>query len=145
MKLVCVCEKPTKIWKITYLDNVELFEWPKFGRGMSSGPRCIDILSKSNDPPACNSRRYSGVSSAVLVGFLYNFNSNDEHTTDTELAAMAADAIHGCNTKPNALNAPAANGIPSKLYMLAKKKFNRILRTVRRDKSKQATTSSKSF
>lgn len=23
----------------TYFDSVELFEWPKFGRGISSGPR----------------------------------------------------------------------------------------------------------
>lgn len=89
--------------------------------------------------------KYSGVCSSVAVGFLYNFSNNEEQTTDTELAAIAADAIHGCNIKPNALNAPAANGMPSKLYMLANRKLRRIRRTVRRDKSKQATTSSKSF
>lgn len=81
----------------------------------------------------------------MAVGLRYHFSSNDEHTTDTELAAIAADAIHGCNTKPNELNAPAANGMPSKLYMLANRKLRRMRRTVRRDRSKQATTSNKSF
>lgn len=96
-------------------------------------------------PPHSSNLKYSGVCSDVNDGFLYNFNSNDEHTTDTELAAIAADAIHGWRVKPNELNTPAANGIPSKLYILAKRKLSRILRTVRRDKSKQAITSSKSF
>lgn len=127
------------------MDSIEQFDCLEFGRGKSSIPRCIDILSRSKGPPASSSLRYSGVSSDDFVGFLYVFKRSDEQTTDTELAAIAADAIHGCNTKPNALNAPAANGIPSKLYMLAKKKFKRIRRTVRLDKSKQATTSSKSF
>lgn len=105
----------------------------------------MEMLSKSNDPPNSTSRKYSGVWSDAVVGFLYNFNSNDEHTTDTELAAIAADAIHGCRIKLKALNTPAANGMPSRLYILAKKKFNRIRRTVRLDRSKQATTSNKSF
>lgn len=131
--------------QVTYFDSVELFEWPKLGRGISSGPRCIEILSKSSEPPNSISRRYSGVCSEANVGFLYNLRRRDEHTTDTELAAIAADAIHGCSTKPKWLKAPAANGMPSKLYILAKKKFKRIRRTVRRDKSKQATTSNKSF
>lgn len=88
---------------------------------------------------------YSGVCSEANVGFLYNFNISDEQTTETELSAIAADAIHGCSVMPNGLNTPAANGIPSKLYMLANKKFKRIRRTVRRDRSKHATTSSRSF
>lgn len=32
--------------------------------------------------------------------------------TDTELRAIAADAIHGLILKPSGLNAPAAIGIP---------------------------------
>lgn len=131
--------------KKTYLDSIEQFDCLEFGRGKSSIPRCIDILSSSELPSESSFLIYSGVSSDDFDGFLYVFKRSDEQTTDTELAAIAADAIHGCNTKPNELNAPAANGIPSKLYMLAKKKFKRIRRTVRLDKSKQATTSSKSF
>ena len=46
---------------------------------------------------------------------------------------------------PKGLRTPAAMGIPSKLYMLANKKFNRIRFTVFLDRSKHATTSSKSF
>lgn len=129
----------------TYFDNVELFELLKLERGISSGPRCNEILSRSSGGPSSTSLKYSGVCSSANVGFLYNFNIRDENTTDTELAAIAADAIHGCSIKPNTLNTPAANGMPSRLYMLAKKKFKRIRRTVRLDKSKQATTSSKSF
>lgn len=112
---------------------------------MSSGPRCIEIASKSSMPPKSTSRKYSGVCSEAIVGFLYNLSNSDEHTTDTELAAIAADAIHGCNIRPDQLNAPAANGMPSKLYILAKRKFNRMRRTVFRDRSRHATTSSKSF
>lgn len=137
---VCMCVKSK-----SYLDNVELFERLKFRRGLSSGPRCIEMLSKSSIPPKSTSRRYSGVWSEANVGFLYNFSSSDEQTTDTELAAIAADAIHGCRINPKPLNTPAANGIPSKLYMLANRKFKRMRRTVLRDKSKHATTSSKSF
>lgn len=112
---------------------------------MSSGPRCIEIVSKSSIPPKSTSLKYSGVWSDADVGFLYNLSRSDEQTTDTELAAIAADAIQGCKINPNGLKTPAANGIPNKLYILAKQKFKRILRTVRLDKSKQATTSSKSF
>lgn len=129
----------------TYLDSVELFDRLKFRRGISSGPRCTEIESRSRMPPMSTSRKYSGVCSEAIVGFLYSFSSNDEHTTDTELAAIAADAIHGCNMIPNPLNAPAANGMPSRLYMLANRKFRRMRRTVLRDRSRQATTSSKSF
>lgn len=46
---------------------------------------------------------------------------------------------------PKGLKTPAAIGIPRRLYMLAKRKFNRILLTVFLDKSRHATTSSKSF
>lgn len=50
-----------------------------------------------------------------------------------------------CNVKPRGLNKPAAIGIPIKLYILANKKLSLILRTVLFDKSKQLTTSSRSF
>jgi hypothetical protein len=46
---------------------------------------------------------------------------------------------------PKGLNTPAAIGMPTKLYMLAKRKLRRILLTVFRDRSKQPMTSSKSF
>lgn len=88
---------------------------------------------------------YSGVCSEAKVGFLYIFNINDEQTTETELIAIAADAIQGCNIIPNELKIPAAKGIPNRLYMLANRKFNRIRRTVRLERSKHATTSSRSF
>lgn len=129
----------------THFDNVELVEWLKFGLGISSAPRCIEIVSKSRVLHISISRKYSGVCNDAEVGFLYNFSKRDEHTTDTELAAIAADAIHGCSIRPNELNTPAASGIPSKLYMLAKRKFNLMRRTVFRDKSKHATTSNRSF
>jgi len=46
---------------------------------------------------------------------------------------------------PKGLNTPAATGMPTRLYILANRKFRRILRTVFRDRSKQPITSSKSF
>lgn len=56
------------------------------------------------------------------------------------------DDCKGTSSKiPNGLRTPAAMGMPSKLYMLANKKFNRIRLTVFLDRSKHATTSSKSF
>ncbi|KAF4524797.1 hypothetical protein B566_EDAN010172 [Ephemera danica] len=72
-------------------------------------------------------------------------NHQEEQTTETELSAMAADAIQGCRWNPRGLNTPAARGIPTRLYMLAKMKFIRIRRTVFRDKSKQPITSRRSF
>ena len=36
----------------------------------------------------------------------YNFRSKDEQTTDTEEAAMAAEAIQGCRDQPNGTNIP---------------------------------------
>lgn len=133
------------VLEATYLDSVELVDRLKLGRGISSKPRCTDIVSGSRCPPELINLTYSGVCSDAKVGFLYSFNSNEEATTDTELAAIAADAIHGCKIKPNELNTPAAKGIPKMLYILANKKFNRIRRTVRLDRSKQATTSKRSF
>lgn len=46
---------------------------------------------------------------------------------------------------PKGLKTPAAIGIPIKLYILANKKLSRIRRTVLLDKSKQLTTSRRSF
>lgn len=49
-------------WEETYLDNVELVDRLKLGRGISSGPRCTEIVSKSIlQPPASMSLKYSGV------------------------------------------------------------------------------------
>lgn len=133
-----------QIFIFTYLDRVELFDRLKFGRGISSKPRCTDTLSNSTLLLEIN-WRYSGVCNEAKVGFLYVFSMSDEQTTETELIAIAADAIHGCNMMPNGLKTPAASGIPSKLYILANRKFRRIRRTVRLDRSKHATTSSRSF
>jgi len=36
----------------------------------------------------------------------YSFSSSDSTTTDTDEAAIAADAIHGCSAKPSGLNTP---------------------------------------
>ena len=49
------------------------------------------------------------------LGFLYNLNNKDEHTTETEDNAMAADPIQGCNLKPKGARAPAAMGMPKML------------------------------
>lgn len=46
---------------------------------------------------------------------------------------------------PKGLKTPAAIGIPIKLYILANKKLSLIRWTVLLDKSKQLTTSSRSF
>ena len=50
-----------------------------------------------------------------------------------------------CSLKPTDEKTPAAMGIPTRLYMEAKAKLRRIWLTVRRDKSRQPITSSKSF
>lgn len=47
-----------------------------------------------------------------MAGFLHNFNSKLDPTTDTLLKAIAALAIQGANIRPIMLNAPAARGIP---------------------------------
>lgn len=99
----------------------------------------------SSVPPLSTSFLYSGVCKEANEGFLYNFNSNDEQTTDTELAAIAAEAIHGSRTKPKGVKTPAANGIPNKLYILAKRKLSRIRFTVFRLRSRHETTSRRSF
>uniref|UniRef100_A0A1A9VUG8 Uncharacterized protein n=1 Tax=Glossina austeni TaxID=7395 RepID=A0A1A9VUG8_GLOAU len=41
----------------------------------------------------------------------------EEHTTDTELAAMATEAIHGCRVKPKGANIPEAKGIPKSISL----------------------------
>ena len=38
--------------------------------------------------------------------------------TETELTAMAADAIHGCMSTPNGVNTPAASGIPARYWCI---------------------------
>lgn len=75
----------------------------------------------------------------------YNFSIKLLVTTETELKAIATEAIQGCNIIPKGLKIPAAKGIPIMLYMLAKRKFILIRRTVFFERSKQATTSNKSF
>lgn len=76
--------------------NVELVERPKLGRGISSRPRCTETVSGSSSAPASMRAMYSGVWRAAFVGFLYSLRSSEEHTTDTELRAIAAEAIQGC-------------------------------------------------
>jgi len=41
----------------------------------------------------------------------HSFSSSERTTTDTDEAAIAADAIHGCSVKPTGLNIPADNSI----------------------------------
>lgn len=89
-------QHPSKgIPNVAYLANVELVERLKLGRGISSSPRWMEIVSGSSKAPASTSDIYSGVWRDAFVGFLYNFNINEEHTTDTELRAIAAEAIQG--------------------------------------------------
>ncbi len=40
---------------------------------------------------------------------------SEETTTETELKAIAADPIQGCNLNPQGANTPAAMGIPAML------------------------------
>jgi hypothetical protein len=86
---------------------------------------------------------------------------SEEVTTDTDDMAMAAAAIHGSMEKPSGRktpeedlinytkkrrsNRPAAIGMPTALYTIAKRKFHRIRAVVRFDRSIAATTSSKLF
>lgn len=51
----------------------------------------------------------------ILCFNTYNFNKSELPTTETELNAIAADAIQGWRVNPSGLNIPAAIGIPSKL------------------------------
>lgn len=43
-----------------------------------------------------------------------HLSSRELQMTDTELRAMAADAIHGSISTPTGVNTPAAIGIPEK-------------------------------
>uniref|UniRef100_A0A2M4DFU7 Putative secreted protein n=1 Tax=Anopheles darlingi TaxID=43151 RepID=A0A2M4DFU7_ANODA len=105
------------------LASVELVERARFGRGISSRPRCTEMVSGSRKAPASTSSTYSGVCSDAFVGLRYSLIISEEQTTDTELAAMAADAIQGSSVNPNGVKIPAARGIPSRLYMLANRKL----------------------
>lgn len=58
--------------------------------------------------------KYSAVSKSCRVGFFHNLSNKLETTTDTELIAIAALAIHGASIKPTRLKTPAAKGIPTK-------------------------------
>ena len=77
--------------------------------------------------------------------YTHNVNNRDEVTTETEDKAIAPDAIQGLRAKFKGRKTPAAIGIPMKLYMRAKMKFDLILRTVFLDRSMAATTSIKLF
>lgn len=78
---------------------------------ISSNPRCIDTASKLS--PSLYDK-YSIVSKSCFFGLVHNFNNKLDPTTETELIAIAALAIHGANINPKVLKAPAANGIPKK-------------------------------
>lgn len=75
--------------------SVELVDLLKFGRGMSSNPRCTDMLSGSKNAPDSYSRKYSGVCKDAAVGFLYVFNIREEQRTETLDIAIAAEPIQG--------------------------------------------------
>ena len=75
----------------------------------------------------------------------YKVNIRDEVTTETDDKAIAPDAIQGFKLKFKGRKMPAAIGIPMKLYIRAKMKFDLILRTVFLDRSMAATTSIKLF
>ncbi|OAY64816.1 Defensin-like protein 2 [Ananas comosus] len=74
-----------------------------FGGGDCEGPlrRCIIVVS---------------------LGFLYLLRSKEEHTTLTDDSAMHAPASHGGILSPvNGNRTPAAIGIATTLYAIAKK------------------------
>lgn len=43
--------------------------------------------------------------------FPHVFSSKEDRSTDREEAAMAAEAIQGCSTKPTGMNTPAENSV----------------------------------
>lgn len=58
----------------------------------------------------------------VSLGFLYLLNNSEEHTTLTDENAMQAPASHGGIWSPvNGNSAPAATGMATTLYAIAKK------------------------
>ena len=73
------------------------------------------------------------------------FSRRELQITETELRAMAAAAIHGCSVTPTGVSAPAAIGIPMKLYKTAQTKLLLILRTVFFESLMAEITSSKLF
>ena len=48
----------------------------------------------------------------MLIADQRHLSSRELQMTDTELRAMAADAIHGSISTPTGVNTPAAIGIP---------------------------------
>ncbi len=50
-------------------------------------------------------------SNCVKIREVYHLSRREDSTTDTEEAAIAAEPIQGCSTKPTGMNTPAHNSI----------------------------------
>ena len=84
----------------------------------------------------------------MTISFYTNhvhFRRSELQIRHIELRAMAAAAIHGCRATPTGVRAPAAIGMPMKLYSTAQRKLDLIFRTVFLDSSIAEITSSKLF
>ena len=82
----------------------------------------------------------------MTISFYTNhvhFRRSELQMTDIELRAIAAAAIHGCRVTPTGVRAPAAIGMPMKLYSTAHRKLDLIFLTVLLDSSIAEITSSK--
>lgn len=42
-----------------------------------------------------------------MINMTHSFSSKEDRTTETEEAAMAAEPIQGCSTRPTGMNTPA--------------------------------------
>mmetsp|Transcript_19115 Transcript_19115/g.51105 ORF Transcript_19115/g.51105 Transcript_19115/m.51105 type:complete len:350 (+) Transcript_19115:386-1435(+) len=77
-------------------------------------------------------------------GALWNCNSKDEVTTDTDDIAMALPHTQGANgSLVNKKKTPAARGMPRALYESEKRKFSLILRNIALHKCSATTTSNR--
>ena len=82
----------------------------------------------------------------MTISFYTNhvhFRRSELQMTDIELRAIAAAAIHGCRVTPTGVRAPAAIGMPMKLYSTAHRKLDLIFLTVLLDSSIAEITFSK--
>lgn len=63
------------------------------------------ILDRQNVSEPIKTRNFSGSDACHVINTAnlatYSFKRSDETTTDTDEAAIAADAIHGCNVTPS--------------------------------------------
>jgi len=79
-----------------------------------------------------------------IVGRSHRLGRRELVTTLTELKAIIAPAIIGCRWKPRGRKTPMASGIPSTLYMHAQMRLSLIVSNIEHERSRAATTSSRS-